>query len=457
MSNKYPLIAAAVAVAVASGAANAAVPTIAQAGAPNASLVIAGSSAAAPAVQNFVQNQICNGAANTLTISSVGSTKNFLAYSCQIPTQIDDPNGVGSSIPAGSVVTVYYRTEGGSVVGALPVATGKAIKRLAISTANCTTTGATTATCTVGGTTTQAGTLDTWTTAVANDTVQLGVTDVEPAQLTNQDYPSNYSASAFGSATTGQMQGLVTSPAVQQVFGLFVNTSGQGFSSVNISKESAANLLNGTYTNWNKVPDATTGAALTTASHPVTRINREPGSGTRTSANIYFLNYQCGSTNFMPPRSGEVLNFSTGDELSAINSTPGAIGYASIDNWYTAGKGSTQYPNLVLVSLNGVTPSNLAAATGAYDFWYEATFVPNPSLNAGSTASTLSNFIQQNAPDIGSVPSLADINAIPFAAAGNTPGLPLSAHTNGGAGTATVYVSPFSRSSNSCNVPAALN
>jgi hypothetical protein len=458
MSNKYPLIAAAVAVAVASGAAHA-VPTLTQAGSPNVALVVAGSSAAAPAVQNFAQNQICGSAANTLSIASIGSSKNFLAYSCQIPTQIDDPNGVGASIPANSIVTIYYRTEGGSVAGALPVVSGKQIKRLAISTTNCVTTSANTATCTVGGTTTQAGTLDTWTTAVANDTVQLGVTDVEPAQLTNQDYPTNYASSAFGSATVSQMQNLVTAPAIQQVFGLFVNVSGQGFTSnpVNISKQTAANILNGTISNWNKVPDAVSGAAVTTASHAITRINREPGSGTRTSANMYFLNYQCGSTNAMPARAGETLNFATGDELNAINATPGAIGYASIDNWYSAGKGTTTYPNLQLVSINNVVPSNLAAATGQYDFWYEATFVPNPSLNQASAASTLSNYIQQNAPDIGSVPSLADVNAIPFATGGNTPGLPLSTHTNGAAGTATVYISPLTRNGNSCSVPAAVN
>ena len=43
-----------------------------------------------------------------------------------------------------------------------------------------------------------------------------------------------------------QMQGLATVPLLQQVFGLVVNTLNQGFSSVSISKETAANIINGT-------------------------------------------------------------------------------------------------------------------------------------------------------------------------------------------------------------------
>jgi ABC-type phosphate transport system substrate-binding protein len=452
MSNKYPLIAAAVAVAVASGYADAAPPTFAAAANPTVALTMAGSSAAAPAVANFIENTVCGGTANVLAVTSAGGTKNFLAYSCQIPAEIDDPIGSGAPILAGSVVTVYYRTEGGSVVGALPVATNHTIKRLLLSDSSCTGSGLSGA-CTVNGSTTTSGLNDTWAGAVTNDVVQLGVTDVEPGQLTANDYPTNYASSAFGSATPAQMRGLTTSPLLQQVFGLYVNTSGQGLSSLNISKETAANILNGTYKDWSKVPDIN-GQPLTTTSHAITRIQREPGSGTRTAANIYFLNYQCGSTASTPPRPGETLNFSTGDELTAVNSTPGAIGYASIDNTLS-GPNSTKFPNLALVHINNVTPNTTVAASGQYDFWFEATLVPNPTVNANSQTATLSDYLQANLPDLSTAPALPDINVIPFASANNNPTVPLT--TNGGSGTTLVNVNPFTRSGNSCNVPAAVN
>jgi ABC-type phosphate transport system substrate-binding protein len=453
MSNKYPLIAAAVAVAVASGYADAALPTFAQAANPTVKLVMAGSSAAAPAVANFVENHVCGSSTNTLLVTSSGGTKNFLAYSCFVPTAITDPSGGGAQIPANSVVTVYYRTEGGSVVGALPIVSAKQIKRLNLADTTCTGTGLA-ATCTVNGSTTTSGLNDTWTQAVANDVVQLGVTDVEPAQLTNADYPSNYASSAFGSATPAQMANLSTAPLLQQVFGLVVNTLNQGFSSVNISKEAAANILNGTYTNWNNVPDLS-GNPVSAASHGITRINREPGSGTRTSSAIYFLNYQCGSLNAIPPRGGETLNFSTGDELNAVQATPGAIGYASIDNLQVAGA-NTKFPNLVLVSINNIAPSNKAAASGQYDFWFEATLVPNPTVGSTTQTATLSNFMVANLPNLDTAPLLPDVNVIPFAGTdGNPPTLPLT--DNGAAGTQIVYINPFTRGGNSCTVPAALN
>jgi len=237
MNRKYPMIVAAVAAAVASGYAGAAVPTLAQANAPAASLVIAGSSAAQAGVTQAITNDLCGGAANTLNLKSSGGSGNFLATSCF--TAIAIPN-----LAANTLVTVYYRTEGGSVVGALPIVTNKQIKRLNI--AGCTTSGGTN-TCTVNGVTSQTGTTDAWTGAVVADTVQLGVTDVEPALLIANDFPSNYSAAAFGTATPAQMKALPTVRLYDQVFGLVVNKSGQTFSQVNLSRESAANIILGNY------------------------------------------------------------------------------------------------------------------------------------------------------------------------------------------------------------------
>ena len=114
------IIAAAVttAVAGASGYAVAAPPTLAQAASPAVSLFMSGSSAAKPAVVSTVQNSVCSGAANALTITSTPNT-NFLAISCTASANVSGLTG--------SIVTVWYRFEGGSVTAAIPIATGKPI------------------------------------------------------------------------------------------------------------------------------------------------------------------------------------------------------------------------------------------------------------------------------------------------------------------------------------------
>ena len=438
MNRKYPMIVAAVAAAVASGYAGAAVPTLAQANAPAASLVIAGSSAAQAGVTQAITNDLCGGAANTLNLKSSGGSGNFLATSCF--TAIAIPN-----LAANTLVTVYYRTEGGSVVGALPIVTNKQIKRLNI--AGCTTSGGTN-TCTVNGVTSQTGTTDAWTGAVVADTVQLGVTDVEPSLLVGNDFPSNYSAAAFGTATPTQMKALPTVRLYDQVFGLVVNKSGQTFSQVNLTRESAANIILGNYSDWSNVPDAITGNPTSSAPSEITRINREPGSGTRTSTNVFLLGYHCGSSTSMPnPLAGEVLNFSTGEEMTAVNNTPGSVAYASIDQILNPANG-TKFTNVILASIDGVAPSNQAAATGRYGWWFEATLVPETGVTGGSLA--LSQYLQTSLPKLANLPAIPSVLAIP-GVGGNVPATPLN--SNGGAGTAQVFVNPYSRAGNSCSVP----
>jgi hypothetical protein len=438
MNRKYPMIVAAVAAAVASGYANAAVPTLAQANAPAASLVIAGSSAAQAGITQAITNDLCGGAVNTLNLKSSGGSGNFTSTSCF--TAIAIPN-----LAANTLVTVYYRTEGGSVVGALPIVTNKQIKRLNI--AGCTTSGGTN-TCTVNGVTSQTGTTDAWTGAVVADTVQLGVTDVEPALLVANDFPSNYLPAAFGTATPAQMKALPTVRLYDQVFGLVVNKSGQTFSQVNLTRESAANIILGNYSDWQNVPDAITGAPISSAPSEITRINREPGSGTRTSTNVFLFGYHCGSAVSMPnPQPGEVVNFSTGEEMTAVNSTPGSIAYASIDQILNPANG-TKFTNVVLASIDGVAPSNQAAATGRYGWWFEATLVPETGVTGGSLA--LSQYLQTNLPKLANLPAIPDVLAIP-GIGGNVPATPLN--SNGGSGTAQVFVNPYSRAGNSCSVP----
>jgi hypothetical protein len=442
MNRKYPMIVAAVAAAVASGYAGAAVPTLAQANAPAASLVIAGSSAASSGITAAITRDLCGGAANTLSLASSGGSGNFLAVSCF--TAVAIPN-----LAANTLVTIYYRTEGGSVVGALPVVSNKQIKRLNI--AGCTTNG-TTNTCTVNGVTSQTGTTDSWTGAVVGDTVQLGVTDVEPSLLVANDFPANYSAAAFGTATPAQLKNLSTVRLFDQVFGLVVNKNGQTFSTVNLTRQSAANIILGNYSDWQSVPDAITGNPVSSVSSAITRINREPGSGTRTATNVFLFGYHCGGAASMPnPQVGETLNFSTGEEMTAANNTPGAVAYASIDQILNPANG-TKFTNLTLATIDSVAPSNQAAATGRYGWWFEATLVPETGVTGGSLA--LSNYLQTSLPKLSNLPSIPDVLAIP-GVGGNLPAVPLA--TNGGAGTATVYVNPYSRAGNSCSVPGEQN
>jgi hypothetical protein len=448
ISQKYPLIAAAVAASLAAGVANAAPPTLGAAAAPVASLVIAGSSAAESSVQAAVGADICGGVANMLTMKSAGGSGNFFAFSCT-------PSPAISGVPAG-VVTIYYRTEGGSVVGALPVVSQVKIKRLNLSDSTCTASG-TSGTCSITGVTASAGTQDSWGQAVTPDFVQLGVTDVEPGQLGQPaDYPSAYNTTAFGSATAKQLAALPVSRIFQQVFGIVVNTTGGAFASstVNLSKETVQNILLRNYTDWSNVPNASTTAGVTgtpigTKSQIITPIDREQGSGTRTATNIYFLNYGCGSTTAIDS-TGETLNFSTTDELNAAEATPGAIAYTSIDQIL---KSATAFPNLVLASINGVNPSNLNAAAGAYDYWYEATFVTNTAQLTGSSLS-IATVLENELPQLLNAPGTPDVNVIP-SYKGNNAAVPLA--NNGQAGTSEIYINPFTRGGNSCNIPLEQN
>jgi hypothetical protein len=443
ISQKYPMIAAAVAATLAvAGVANATPPSLSQAASPAASLVIAGSSAAESSVQAAVGTAICGSATNMLTVQSTGGSGNFFAFSCV-------PTATITGVPANGVVTIYYRTEGGSVVGALPVFSQKQIKRLNLSDGSCSAV-ATSGTCAITGVTATAGTQDSWTGAVIPALVQLGVTDVEPSQLTGLDYPTNYSVSAFGSATPAQLKSLPTSRIFQQIFGLVVNTSGGGFpAQINLTKQGAANVINGNYFDWNSVPDAN-GQPVNSSSQSITRIDREQGSGTRTATNIFFLNYGCGATTAIDS-TGETLNFSTTDELTAASATPGAVAYTSIDQIL---KNASTWPKLQLVQIDGVTPSTLTAASGAYQYWFEATFVPNTTALGTGASSAIATILENTLPTLAGAPGTPDVNVIPNYK-GNVAAI--GPMTSKGTGSGQIYINPYTRLGNSCSVPTETN
>lgn len=445
------IVATAVASVLGTGVAMAQVqPTPAQAASPTVGLYIAGSSAAKNAILGALETgaKFCGGTYSLF--SSTGDT-NFFAVSCAPLASTGLPSANGSNI-----FTIWYRDEGGSVTGALPLVSGSQINQLVLSGASGSAGSYTVA---VGGASGTNGIDDSFSSGVFKAPVQLGITDVEPGALVGNNYPSAYKTSVYGKATAGQLAGLTQTPIFDQVFGIFVNTNSSAFStaekagqgtataSLSLGQSTIAAILQGNQTNWNDVPD-TSGNAVTSASLAITIVNREQGSGSRTSTDIFFTGDHCVSplqTPIQESTGGTADYFSTGNVLAAANTIPGAITYASIDN-----AGSSSFPNLTLVAVNGVQPSNLNAAAGTYGDWFEAT------ANTGSNFSSLSADQQGLINNLitafetqATLPGAVDILANPNY---NTPSYPVS-----GTGVVisgkTVYINPYSRLGNSCNDP----
>jgi hypothetical protein len=445
-----------VAAAVASVLASSAVmaqgqPTPGQAAAPTVGLYVSGSSAAKNAILGALENgaSFCNGTYSLF--SSTGDT-NFFAVSCEPTT------GTGLASANGSnVYTIWYRDEGGSVTGALPLVSGSQINQLSLAGA---TGSAGSYTVSVTGSSAVNGIDDSFSTGVFKAPVQMGITDVEPGALVQANYPSAYKTSVYGHATAVALAGLTQAAIFDQVFGVFVNTnssvfsstekSGQGTATASLAlgKQTIGGILQGTsgfLTDWSQIPD-TSGNAVGSSSLAVTIVNREQGSGSRTATDIFFTGDHCTSplqTPIQESTAGTADYFSTGNVLAAANTIPGAITYASIDN-------AGSYANLTLVAVDGVQPSNLNAAAGAYGDWFEAT------VNTGSNYSSLSADQQALISHLisafqteSTLPGAADILANPNF---NGPSLPVS-----GTGVTisghTVYINPFTRLGNSCNDP----
>jgi hypothetical protein len=440
-------VAAAVAAVLASGAAFAGQPTPAQAQTPVVGLYISGSSAAKNAVLGSLESGFCGGSYSLF--SSTGDT-NFFAVSCTPAATTGIPSSNGSN-----VFTIWYRDEGGSVTGALPLVSGSSINQMSLSGASGSAGNYTVA---IGGSSAINGIDDSFTGGVFKAPVQLGITDVEPGALTGNNYPSAYKSSVYGKATSTQLASLNATPIFDQVFGIFVNTNSTAFStaekagqgtataSLALPTQTIANILQGGSGNWNDVPDLN-GNIVASASLPIVIVNREQGSGSRTATDIFFTSDSCNKVSQTPIQestAGTADYFSTGNVLAEANTIPGSITYASIDQ-------AGSYANLTLVAIDGVTPTNLAAAAGEYQDWFEATVVTGTNFGSLSAdqkglISYLTNAFQA----VGTTPGGTDILANPNY---NTPALPVSgtAQVNNGH---TIYVNPFSRGGNSCNQPA---
>jgi hypothetical protein len=439
-------IAAAVALALGGGVVSQsafAAPTPAQCAAPAASLYVAGSSAAQPSFANALANDLFDSTGET-TISAPSSATangNFKAY-CGFAKA-----GNGAGVATGAITTVFYRGEGGSVVGALPVYSSKPVKFLDLTGAGCAV-----AAPVVTGLSANVGTTDGWTGCVTSHLIEMGVTDVEPAQFKGTNYPSAYSATVFGSATSAQLSTLATRPLFQQVFGLFVNTSGINGGgtgqAIDLSKETAAAILSGAYSDWSAVPTAT-GGAVSSTSQAITIVNREAGSGSRTGASIYLLGTGCsptgGTISDPTPRTD---GYATGDVLATAATTPGAITYASIDN-------NGKQAALTMASINGVPPSNLAATSGKYDWWFEATSTQKGTIASPGGQGIYTWLTSGELSNVATAPHALDVLAIP--GVGTNSGTVPATETASAVGGVTIYVNPFSKNGNSCSIAQPTN
>ncbi len=449
--NRNSHIAAAIAAILGTAAAGSAlavgpVPTLAEAAAPDVSLYIAGSSAAKNGVLAALQTNLCGGISNALTITSSPNT-NFLAISCR-PGTVAVPVAGGDGT---KVFTIYNRFEGGSVVGALPIANNDPVNQLDLTKTASITCGSTTAcTATVNGTSSANGTTDTFTGAVSTHAVQMGILDVEPAALTGNNYPTPYSTAAWGPVNQAGVANLTSGVLFDQVFGIFVNTgTTAGITTpLNLSTQMVAHILTKEITNWSQVTD-TNGHQVSSTSIPIVLVNREQGSGSRAATDLLIAGDVCQAQGSKIAEASKtaVDFFSTGDVLNALNTTAGGISYATIDN--------TLQSNTTLVALNGIAPTNLAAAGGSYPFWVESTYTTNP--NAPPDA-TLLAYLTSTLQAVGTAPHLKSILANPNVG-GNTAHIDVASNSNTatgsltGLGSAPIYVNPFSRGKVSCAIP----
>jgi ABC-type phosphate transport system substrate-binding protein len=446
--NRNITIAAAVAAALSGSAAFAQAPSLSQITAvPQANTInIMGSSAIKNAVLASLENNFCGGSGNYTLITSSGNNSNFAGISCT-PTSGQATNG--------GVYNVFIRYEGGSVTGYLPIVNGVGVK--AISGPSLTTLSPV-----INGASTTNGADDSFTISggsFAEVQPDLGIGDVEAAALINNNYPSAYSTAVWGPLNNSGLFSLKTKPLVDEVYALFVNENSTAFTEnpLNLSLQTVQNILLHKVTNWSQVLDAN-GNAVVSSPLAITIVNREPGSGSRAATDILLVGDACGSASngagaTIFNKTGAAQYFSTGDVLSAANSVPGAITYATIDN---AGSKA----NLTLVSLNGVAPSNLAAAQGTYPFWVEANFINN-AANTGADSAAINNIVTALEAQA-TTAALADIDVIPAISAANGSGtLNSVVHLNpvgngvvpSGGGTATVYINPYTRQGHTCGFP----
>jgi hypothetical protein len=438
--NRTVTLAAAIAAALGAGTAYAALPSLTDIEASTNNVFIAGSSAAKNAILGALVTNVCGGAANAFQFNSSGN-KNFFAVSC-VPV-------AAANAANGGVYNMFYRDEGGSVVGMLPIVNTKKINQLSLVAGTIGGCAASPCNIPVTGTSSTNGIDDSFGPAgtVATAPVDIGVADVEPAALTGNNYPTPYSTTVWGPVNNAGLVGLTGTQLFGEVYALFVNENSTAFTEnpLNLSLQTAQQILTHKIKNWSLVTDVA-GNKVTSAPLAIQIVNREKGSGSRTATDLLIAGDSCTTAGgVLFDTAGATDFFSTGDVLGAAAAIPGSITYATIDQ---------SQGNMVQVNLDGVTPSNTAAATGQYPFWVEATFVQNPASTADANVMT---FIEAALQTEATAPHVADVLAIPGvpAAAPNVPHSVLANTLSNvpALGTANIFINPFTRGGVTCNHP----
>jgi ABC-type phosphate transport system substrate-binding protein len=458
-------VSAAIGLTAAAGAFAGPTPTVANGAAHR--IFVAGSSAAAAGFINYVENQLCTGGWSTFnTPTTAAGLPDFRAVSCS--------TSANAAVFKNSTLTVWYRAEGGSAIGVLPVLNGTAIKQLDLGSAAAAcavvgTTGTNTAySCTgVTGTASVNGTADSWGGAVLAQNIDVGVSDLEPSvfgTLTgssahavagggNHDAFGTYSTVLTG-ATNQKVSDinnkLTTTPIFQQVFGFAVST---GLGITDLPKAQIAAIFDGAVTDWSNVGKSDNTRVKTT---PTTIIvcNREVGSGTRAAADIFLNGTGCSNVgaaaklqDFDGVGGQPANNLQTFAELDCVNTHANAIGYASIDN-LTAAKIAATWPAINALAVDGVVPSLNAAGLGAYEFVFEAAV--NRDLTPSTDGLAFYNAVAPALQDVNTTSTSAQVLAIPNLDVNgdNVATVPLSKGTV--APNTNVPVSDFTRGANSC-------
>jgi hypothetical protein len=432
-----------IAALVATCDADAALPTLAQCSAPDYGLYIAGSPAAQSAFATTIAADLFGGSDNLATYTATNG--NFKAY-CGFASSSNS-----AAIPQSSVVTIHYRAEGDNFVGTMLLATGNPIKFLDL-TQSSQITGFDVQ---VTGSSAANDPDDSWTGALAPHAVEVGISDLDLwAILGTNEYPTQYNTTVYGSPTLEQFWMINSFPIFQQVFGVFVNTSGiNGDGSgqaIGLSSQVLSNIFIGQYTDWHQVP-STTGGPVSNVSAPINLINQAPGAGARYAAELYFLGAGCtpSSPYLLSPYLIDDLSpdtYSTSSALSVANATPGSITYATIEN-------VGAMPNLTLASLDGIAPSAFTAVTGQYGWWYEATLQVGTITSPGG--SVLANWLVNELATAATAPHSSQVMAIPNLGNPQNPfPLPNATDTFNGQ---TIYTNVYSRGGNNCTSPVGYN
>jgi len=315
------------------------------------------------------------------TDNIASTSEDFRAYSCTLDTNANKPD-VPVAIEGKSVV-IYYRSEGGSVYGVGPLLAANptfagGVKRLNVKETDGTNycdqwnVAGVTHNCRL-----QTYSLETDISnpadALANDPSQLGVSDVEPAQFINPNWPL---VSPLGAAPTSTQLAGLNATAVQgngTVFAVLVSDSGVTAGLTNLTKETLANIFSGSVTTWDKVVNPDTNAAVG-GNVPIRVCRRERGSGTQVSAQRFFLDTNCGKGSRTMPDggSGNFVDNNTNAALITCVAAPDAIGFAS----FQAKPAGSHF-----ISIDGIAPNRVSAALGKYDFNTEVTIQRRSGLS----------------------------------------------------------------------------